>query len=609
MKTEIKDHVVIKFAGDSGDGMQLTGNQFTNNSALFGNDIATFPDFPAEIRAPAGTLAGVSGFQLHFGSTEIDTPGDFCDVLVAMNVAALKLNLRYLKPNGLIIVDESGFDSKNMKLAKVAAEQNPLTDGSLSNYSLKIFDFSKLTHECLKDSGLTGKSIDRSKNMFVLGFVYWLYHRDLTSTISYITERFAKDELLLNANITTLKAGYAFGETTESMTERYEVAPAKLAQGQYRNMMGNQATALGLVAASVKSGLSLFYGSYPITPASDILHDLSKQKHFGVKTFQAEDEIAAVCSAIGASFGGALGVTGTSGPGLPLKSEAISLAVSLELPLVVIDVQRAGPSTGMPTKTEQSDLLIAMYGRHGEAPLPVLAAKSPSDCFDTVFEACRIALQHMTPVIFLSDGYIANGSEPWQFPTEENLPTINVKFAEKKETPFYPYQRDENLVRNWAIPGTAGLEHRIGGIEKEDLTGNISYDPANHEKMVKIRAAKVKKIEEDIPELALEFGDENDDVLLLGWGSSYGAIRSAVKQLRAEGFKVAQAHLRYINPMPKNTEQLLRKFKKVIVPEKNNGQLVKLIREQFLIDAISYTKVQGLPFTQYDIVQQVKNLH
>jgi len=608
MKTEKKDHVVIKFAGDSGDGMQLTGNQFTNNSALFGNDIATFPDFPAEIRAPAGTLAGVSGFQLHFGSTEIDTPGDFCDVLVAMNVAALKLNLRYLKPNGLVIVDESGFDSKNMKLAKVSVEQNPLTDGSLSQYDVKIFDFSKLTLECLKDSGLTGKSIDRSKNMFVLGFVYWLYHRELASTISYITERFAKDEVLREANIKTLKAGYAFGETTEAMTERYEVAPAKLKSGQYRNMMGNQATALGLVAASVKSGLNLFYGSYPITPASDILHDLSKQKSFGVKTFQAEDEIAAVCSAIGASFGGALGVTGTSGPGLALKSEAISLAVSLELPLVVIDVQRAGPSTGMPTKTEQSDLLIAMYGRHGEAPLPVVAAKSPSDCFDTIYEACRLALKYMTPVIFLSDGYIANGSEPWQFPTEENLPPISVKFAEKKDEPFYPYLRDENLVRNWAIPGTAGLEHRIGGIEKEDITGNISYDPANHEKMVKIRAAKVKKIEEDIPKLALEFGDENDDILLLGWGSSYGAIRSAVKQLREEGYKVAQAHLRYINPMPINTETLLKQFRKVVIPEKNNGQLVKLIRDQYLVDAISYTKVQGLPFTQNDIVQKVKNL-
>lgn len=598
------EDVVIKFAGDSGDGMQLTGNQFTNNAALLGNDIATFPDFPAEIRAPAGTLAGVSGFQLHFGSREIETPGDQYDVLVAMNAAALKINLGSLKPGGLIIADTSGFDSKNLKLANAAT--SALEDGSLSSYQLKAFDFSKLTHACLKDSGLSGKAIDRSKNMFVLGFVYWLFNRNLDSTLAYINQRFAHDETLRNANINTLKAGYAFGETTESALARYHVPPAQLPAGKYRNIMGFQATALGLIAASEKSGLQLFYGSYPITPASDILHELSKHKNFGVLTFQAEDEIAAVCASIGASYGGSLGVTGTSGPGLALKGEAISLAISLEIPLVIIDVQRAGPSTGMPTKTEQADLLMAMYGRHGEAPLPIIAAKSPADCFEAVYEACRIALEHMTPVIFLSDGYVTNGSEPWRFPTSEQLTEIKNHIVEKLDTPYLPYKRNEDLVRNWALPGTPGLEHRLGGIEKEDVTGHISYNPANHQKMVDIRAEKVARVAKYIPPVQIDLGPETGEVLLLSWGSTYGSVRSAVKELLQEGMTVSHAHLRHLNPLPNGLCELVKHFKHVIIPEINNGQLIKIIRDTTCVHAISFTKVQGTPFTKSEITDFVK---
>ena len=608
MSIEHKTHVVIKFAGDSGDGMQLTGSEFTNNAALFGNDIATFPDFPAEIRAPQGTLPGVSGFQLHFGSDEIDSPGDNCDVLVAMNAAALKTNLRHLKKGGLIIADTSGFESKNLKLAGYALDKNPLEDDTLDNFQVQKIDVTKLTKEALKDSGLDGKSIDRSKNMFVLGYVYWMFNRDLKSTIEELNKKFESKTLLRDANIGVLRTGYHYGETVESAMPRVEVAPANVKPGTYRNMMGNQATALGLIAASVKSGLQLFYGSYPITPASDILHELAKHKNFGVVTFQAEDEIAAATSAIGAAYGGSLGVTGTSGPGLALKSEAVSLAISLELPLVVVNVQRAGPSTGMPTKTEQADLLFAMYGRHGEAPLPIVAAKTPADCFDAIFEACRIALKHMTPVIFLSDGYIANGAEPWKFPTEEELEDLSVSFAKHGEEPYFPYKRNSELVRQWAPPGIKGLEHRIGGLEKQDITGNISYDPANHEFMVQTRAKKIELIAESIPELKVDLGEETGKVLVLGWGSPYGSIRTAVKQLIAEGHKVSHAHLRHLNPFPKNLEQLMNQFDKVLIPEINTGQLSLMIRAKYLLDVEALNKVQGLPFTKAEIVDKVKQM-
>jgi len=606
--SEHKTHVVIKFAGDSGDGMQLTGSEFTNNAALFGNDIATFPDFPAEIRAPQGTLPGVSGFQLHFGSDEIDSPGDNCDVLVAMNAAALKTNLQHLKKGGLIIADTSGFESKNLRLAGYALDKNPLEDDTLDNFQVQKIDVTKLTKEALKDSGLDGKSIDRSKNMFVLGYVYWMFNRDLKTTIEDLSKKFESKTLLRDANITVLRTGYHYGETVESSMPRVEVAPAKMKSGTYRNMMGNQATALGLIAASVKSGLQLFYGSYPITPASDILHELAKHKNFGVITFQAEDEIAAATSAIGAAYGGSLGVTGTSGPGLALKSESISLAISLELPFVIVNVQRAGPSTGMPTKTEQADLLFAMYGRHGEAPLPIVAAKSPADCFDAIFEACRIALRHMTPVIFLSDGYIANGAEPWKFPTEEELEDLSVTFAQQGEEPYFPYQRNAELVRQWAPPGVKGLEHRIGGLEKQDITGNISYDPANHEFMVHTRAKKIELIAESIPELKVDLGEEKGSVLVLGWGSPYGSIRAAVKELIAEGHKVSHAHLRHLNPFPKNLAQLMNQFDKVLIPEINTGQLSLMIRAKYVRDVEALNKVQGLPFTKAEIVDKVKQM-
>lgn len=606
---EEKQSVTILFAGDSGDGIQLTGSQFTNTAALLGNDISTFPNFPAEIRAPQGTLAGVSGFQLHFGSIEINTPGDNCDVLVVMNAAALKANLKQLKPGGTIIANTDGFDSKNLKLAKIDEANNPLKNNSLSQYKVIEVDVTKMTRECLKDSGLGTKEMDRSKNMYVLGLIYWIYNRDMEVSKTFIKEKFKKRPDLIDANIKSMEAGYNFGETSETFNARYEVKRAKQDPGVYRNIMGNQAAAIGLIAAANRSGLNLFYGTYPITPASDILHELSKHKNFGVKTFQAEDEIAAICSAIGASFGGSLGVTASSGPGIALKTEAIGLATMLEIPLVIVNVQRGGPSTGLPTKTEQADLLQAVYGRNGECPVPVVSACSPSDCFDMVFEACRIAVEHMTPVFFLSDGYIANGSEPWKFPNAENLPSFKPNFAkartdeEAAAVKFLPYKRDEKLVREWAIPGTKNLEHRIGGIEKENETGNISYDPDNHELMVKIRQAKVDNIADFIPLQEIDNSAAEANTLVLAWGSTYGSIRTAIRELIAEGYPVAHAHVRYMNPFPKNLGELLAKYKNVIVPEINNGQLIKLIRDKYLIEAIPFNKIKGMPFS----VEEIKN--
>lgn len=603
--------VTILFAGDSGDGIQLTGSQFTNTSALFGNDISTFPNFPAEIRAPQGTLAGVSGFQVHFGSEEIHTPGDHSDVLVAMNAAALKANLKQVKTGGTVIVNTEGFDAKNLRLAKYPDGANPIEDSTLANYRVIKVDITKMTRECLKDSGLGTKDMDRSRNMFVLGLIYWMYHREPELTIKFIKEKFKANPELIEANIKALNAGYYFGETSEVASTRIVVNPAKLRKGTYRSIMGNQAAALGLIAAANKAGLDLFYGTYPITPASDILHELAKHKNFGVKTFQAEDEIAAIGAAIGASFGGNLGVTASSGPGIALKGEAIGLALMLELPLVICNIQRGGPSTGLPTKTEQADLLQALYGRNGEAPVPVVAAATPSDCFNMVYEACRIAVEHMTPVFFLSDGFIANGSEPWKFPHAEDLKEIKAIFAEGekyKEKKFLPYKRDEKLVREWAIPGIKGLEHRVGGIEKEHETGNISYDPDNHEFMVKMRAAKVDKIADYIPLQSIDTGNEKGDLLVLGWGSTYGAIKTAVKELIAEGVDVSHAHIRYLNPLPKNLETVLKSFKNILIPEMNNGQLIKVIRANYLVDAKGLNKIKGMPFTVEEIKSKVKEL-
>lgn len=605
------ESVVIRFAGDSGDGMQLTGTQFTNATALHGNDLSTFPDFPAEIRAPLGTLAGVSGFQIHFGSTRIHTPGDMCDVLVVMNVAALKANLKNLKKGGVIIANTDGFDSKNMRLANVPEDKNPLEDGSLTEYDLKTIDVTKITRAALTDTGLGTKEIDRCKNMFVLGLIYWMYHRPTEGTIDFIKAKFKKNEAVMNANIKVMQAGWNYGETTETFANRYTVAPAKMDAGVYRGIMGNQATALGLIAASVKSGLSLFYGTYPITPASDVLHELSKYKNYNIKTFQAEDEIAAICSAIGAAFGGSLAITGSSGPGIALKTEAIGLATMLEMPLVIVNVQRAGPSTGLPTKTEQSDLLQAYYGRNGECPVVVLAAQSPSDCFDMAFEACRIALDHMIPVFFLSDGYIANGAEPWRFPQSSNLPEIKVNFAaarSKDDGKFMPYERDEKLSRPWALPGTKGLEHRIGGLEKQNITGNISYDPNNHEEMVHLRQEKVNRVADYIPLQKIDNGAETGDLLILGWGGTYGALKTATTILRGEGYNVSHAHVRYLSPFPSNLGDILKGFKTVVVPELNNGQLVKIIRDKYFVDAIPYNKIQGLPFMSTEVVNKIKEI-
>lgn len=611
MEIKTRDSVTIKFAGDSGDGMQLSGGLFTSNTALAGNDLATFPDFPAEIRAPAGTLAGVSGFQIHFGSQKIYTPGDHCDVLVAMNAAALKTNLEALRPSGTIIANTDGFDKKNLRLAKYEDGQNPLEDGSLKDFHVFDIPITKLTRECLKDSNLGTKEQDRCKNMFVLGFLYWRYARDMQDTIDFLKRKFGKKPDILEANLKVLKAGFHFGETTETFTTRYEVKAAPLEKGTYRGIMGSEALVLGLITASQKSGLPLFYGSYPITPASDILHGLAPHKNFGIKTFQAEDEIAAVCAAIGAAYGGNLAVTGTSGPGLALKSEAIGLAMILELPLVIMDIQRGGPSTGLPTKTEQSDLLQALYGRNGESPLPVVAARSPADAFETIFEACRIAVQHMTPVIFLSDGYISNGSEPWRFPKTSDIPEIKVEFTKPRQeddAPFMPYKRDDRLVRGWAIPGTPGLGHRIGGLEKEAETGNVSYDPANHEYMTKVREAKVEKIAGYLPEQKLESGPESGDLLILGWGSSFGVIQSVTTILRNEGYDVAHAHLRYIRPFPKNLGEILKRYKTVLIPEMNTGQLARVIRDHYLIDVKQHNKIQGTPITKSELLHTTREL-
>ena len=605
------EKVTILFAGDSGDGIQLTGSQFSNTAALYGNDLSTFPDFPAEIRAPIGTVAGVSGFQINFGSTDIYTPGDESDVLVVMNAAALKKNLNRLKPRGSVILNVAGFDKRNLSLAGYAAEENPITDGTLDDYNLVQMDVTKLTRDCLKETSLGMKEKDRSKNMFVLGFVYWMYNRKLDVTIDFIQSKFGKRAPeIAEANIAVLKAGYAFGETSETFSNRFEVRPAQMAPGTYRNVMGNQATAIGVIAAGRKAGLEIFYGGYPITPASDILHELSKHKNYGVRTFQAEDEIAGICSAIGASFGGHLGVTASSGQGIALKTEALGLAVMLELPLLVINVQRGGPSTGLPTKTEQADLMQAVYGRNGEAPIPVLAARTPSDCFATVYEATRIAIEHMTPVFFLSDGYLANGAEPWMYPSADDLAEIRPKFAKPVEGKEYlPYERDEKLVREWAIPGIRDLEHRIGGLEKEDGTGNVSYDPDNHQHMTDTRQAKVDKIADYIPEQAIDNGLEKGKVLVLGWGSTFGAIKTAVLELVAEGYEVGHAHLRYLNPFPKNLAEVLGRYDHVLIPEMNNGQLVRIIRDKFLLDAKAFNKVKGIPFTAAEIKNKVAEIY
>lgn len=608
---ETKKDVAIMFAGDSGDGIQLTGTQFTETAALLGNDISTFPNFPAEIRAPQGTLAGVSGYQLHFGSVEIFTPGDGCDVLVVMNAAALKANIKSLHTGGIIIANTDGFDIKNLKLAKYPDGVNPLKDSSLEKFKVYEIDVTKLTRTALADSGMGTKEIDRSKNMFVLGFIYWMYNREMENSIAFLREKFKKRPDLVEANVKVLKAGYNYGETTETFTSRYEVKAATMQKGEYRNIMGNQATALGLIAAAKKSGLELFYGTYPITPASDILHELSKHKNFGVKTFQAEDEIAAICSTIGASFGGSLGITASSGPGIALKGEAIGLATMLEIPLVIVNVQRGGPSTGLPTKTEQADLLQAMYGRNGECPVAIVSASTPSDCFEAAYEACRIAVEHMTPVFLLTDGYIANGSEPWIFPQSKDLKTIKVEYAKARkpeDAKFLPYKRDEKLVRPWAIPGTPGLEHRVGGIEKENESGNISYDPDNHELMTHLRAEKIERIADFVPPQTIDNGAAKGKLLILGWGSTYGSIKTAVIDALAEGYDVAHAHVRYLNPLPKNLGEILNNYDKILMPEINSGQLIKMIREKYLVPAIGFNKVKGMPFTSTEIKNKIVEL-
>ncbi len=605
------DSIVIRFSGDSGDGMQLTGNQFTDTAAYLGNDLSTFPEFPAEIRAPIGTTAGVSGFQVHFGSKEIFTPGDEYDVLVAMNSAALKVDLPRLKKGGIIITNTAGFDKKNLGLAGYADGVNPLEDGSLDNFTVHKIDITKFTKDCLAGTGLGMKEIERSKNMFVLGLLFWMFDEPMDYTITFIKEKFAKKPDIAEANIKTLKAGWNFGDHTEIFTTRFKVSSAHLPKGTYRNITGNHATAIGLVAASEMSGLPLFLGSYPITPASDVLHELSKYKTSGVKTLQAEDEIAAICAAIGASYAGGLGVTTTSGPGMALKTEAIGLATILEIPLLIIDVQRGGPSTGLPTKTEQSDLLQAMYGRHGEGPLPVIAANSPADCFDTIMEAARIAIEHMTPVICLTDGYIANGSEPWRFPSADQLKKIDPKFVTEPNGPdgtFLPYKRDEKLSRPWVKPGTKGLMHRIGGLEKANNTGNVSYDAVNHETMTIIREEKIQKIADYIAPAKIESGKDSGKMLVLGWGSTSGSIKTAVRELIAEGHDVSHLHLRHLNPFPNNLGDLLNSFEKVLIPEMNRGQLLKLIRAKYLVPAIGLPKVQGLPFTTSELKNKILDL-
>jgi 2-oxoglutarate ferredoxin oxidoreductase subunit alpha len=597
--------VTILFAGDSGDGIQLAGSQFANTVALAGNDLSTFPDFPAEIRAPIGTVSGVSGFQINFGSEEIHTPGGRPDVLVALNAAAYRKNFPNLKSAGTIIVDPAGFDKKNLRLAGYEDEENPLNNKP-SDYQFYEIEVTRLNRDAMKELDIAPRDRDRSRNFFVLGFIYFLYNRDVQVTLNFLDEKFKHKPSALEANRKALMAGYNYGDTIEAIT-RYRIEKAKLPPGKYRNITGNQALALGLIAAAKKSGLELFYGSYPITPASDILHELAAKKNYGVKTFQAEDEIAAITSAIGASFGGALGVTGTSGPGMALKTEALGLAMMLELPLVVVNVQRGGPSTGLPTKTEQSDLMQALYGRNGETPIPVIAASSPSDCFWTAFEAAKYAIEHMTPVIVLSDGYIANSSEPWLFPKASDLSEINPPFR-KEAANYLPYERDAREVREWAIPGTAGLEHRLGGLEKEDKTGNVSYDPENHELMVKTRARKVALLAKDYPKTEILLGKPEGDLLVLGWGNTKGAIHVAVTQALAEGLAVAQVHLRYLNPLPDDLEAVLKNYKRVLIPELNDGQLVRLIRDRYLVPAEVLDKIQGKPFLAEEILFAIKKM-
>lgn len=602
-------HVVIRFAGDSGDGMQLTGDRFTSETAGLGNDLSTLPDFPAEIRAPAGTLPGVSAFQLHFADHDIMTPGDRPDVLVAMNPAALKANLKDLRAGSTLIVNTDEFTKRNIEKVDYAA--NPLDDGSLDSYDVHPIGLTSMTVEALAGFDITKKDAERAKNMFALGLLCWLYSRPTEGTIDFLKAKFAKKPGILAANIAAFEAGWSFGETTESFSVRYEVKPAPMRAGLYRNITGNPALAYGLIAASQQSGLPLFLGSYPITPASDILHELSKHKSFGVITFQAEDEIAGIGAALGAAYGGALAVTTTSGPGIALKSETIGLAVSLELPLIVVDVQRGGPSTGLPTKTEQSDLLQAMFGRNGEAPVPIVAPRSPGDCFDAALEAARIAVTYRTPVLLLSDGYLANGSEPWPVPDAASLPVIEPGFATEPnhDGEFWPYLRDpETLARPWAVPGTAGLEHRIGGLEKADGTGNISYDPDNHDHMVRLRQAKVDAIARSIGPLEVEDPSGEARVLVLGWGSTYGPIGAACRVVRAEGGQVAQAHLRHLNPFPANIAEVLRAYDRVIIPEMNLGQLALLIRGRFLVDAISYNQVRGMPFTSEELAATITDV-
>jgi len=602
--TEECESVVIRFAGDSGDGMQLTGTQFTNTTGVVGNDLSTLPDYPAEIRAPAGSLAGVSSFQLNFSSQEIRTPGDRPDVLVAMNPAALKVHLRDMQAGSIIIINKDAFNERNLERA--GYKSDPLGDGSLKDFRVFLVPITTLNQNALMELPLTGKEKDRCKNFFALGMMYWMYDRPLDVTLHWIQSKFKKTPEVMKANETALKSGFHYAETAEVISVHYKIKPAKLKPGKYRNIMGNQATALGLVAASELAGKPLLYCSYPITPASDILHELSYHKNFGVKTLQAEDEIAAVGAAIGGAFGGAIAVTGTSGPGLCLKSEAINLAVMTELPLVILDIQRGGPSTGLPTKTEQADLLQALFGRNGESPVPVIAPATPGDCFNMAIEAVRIAIKYMTPVLFLSDGYLANGSEPWLIPSVDHLQKIALTHPQKAEGKFFPYLRDEKtLSRPWAIPGTAGLEHRIGGLEKEDRTGNVSYDPINHDKMVRLRASKVAGIVQDIPDLEV-FGKPEGEILVLGWGGTFGAITSAVEKLQAQGLSVSSAHLRYLNPFPKNLGDVLGRFEKVLIPELNLGQLSLLIRAKFLVDAKSFTKVQGKPFGVHEIMDAVR---
>ncbi|QBI56006.1 2-oxoacid:acceptor oxidoreductase subunit alpha [Streptomonospora litoralis] len=604
------DRVIIRFAGDSGDGMQLTGDRFTQETASFGNDLSTLPNFPAEIRAPAGTLPGVSSFQLHFADHDIMTPGDAPNVLVAMNPAALKANVEDVPRGATVIVNTDEFTKRS--LAKVGYESDPLSDGSLSEYKVSQVPLTSMTVKALEEFDISKKDAQRAKNMFALGLLSWMYNRPTEGTLGFLKSKFAGKPEILAANVAAFQAGWNFGETTEDFAVSYEIKPAQLPVGTYRNITGNLAISYGLVAGSQLSGLPLFLGSYPITPASDILHELSRHKHMGVRTFQAEDEIAGVGAALGAAFGGSLGVTTTSGPGMVLKAESLGLAVMTELPLLVIDVQRAGPSTGMPTKTEQADLLMAMFGRNGESPAPVLAPRSPSDCFDIAIEATRIATKYRTPVIVLSDGYLANGSEPWRIPEVATLPDLSVDFAEEAngaDGSFQPYLRDsETLARPWAVPGTPGLEHRIGGIEKSDGTGNISYSPSNHDLMVRSRQAKIDGIARDIPELEVDDPTGDAEVLVLGWGGTYGSIGAGVRRVRRAGGKVAQAHLRHLNPFPENLGAVLRSYDRVLVPEINLGQLAMLLRSRFLVDIVSYTKVSGLPFKAEELAGVVQEV-